>query len=250
MIARETPQNGGERGSARVAARAALPAHVRSARAPAGRGGAGDGAACGVGVAALGEARERIAVHRQRRERGRSGTGESDATLTPDTPMDPLALASAIERRERDPEFDKGIVAFFGQFMDEIKAKGGQASRRAQAKGVDARDCAVARDAAADSQAHEPGCAAAAVHAECVAHARGGHGARSREGRCRRIGAHDVGGAAAPADEAREAFARRVRPTGATRPIPRSARTCASSSMTGTARRRCRRRAIGRRSSS
>lgn len=54
-------------------------------------------------------------------------TGESD-TLTPNTPMDPLALASAIERRERDPEFDKGIVAFFGQFMDEIKAKGGQAS--------------------------------------------------------------------------------------------------------------------------
>jgi hypothetical protein len=59
---------------------------------------------------------------------GGSGTGESDATLTPDTPMDPLALASAIERRERDPEFDKGIIAFFGQFMDEIKAKGGQAS--------------------------------------------------------------------------------------------------------------------------
>lgn len=54
-------------------------------------------------------------------------TGESD-TLTPNTPMDPLALASAIERRERDPEFDKGIIAFFGQFMDEIKAKGGQAS--------------------------------------------------------------------------------------------------------------------------
>lgn len=54
-------------------------------------------------------------------------TGESD-TLTPNTPMDPLALASAIERRERDPEFDKGIVAFFGQFMDEIKTKGGQAS--------------------------------------------------------------------------------------------------------------------------
>jgi hypothetical protein len=59
---------------------------------------------------------------------GGGGSGESDATLTPDTPMDPLALASAIERRERDPEFDKGILAFFGQFMDEIKAKGGQAS--------------------------------------------------------------------------------------------------------------------------
>ena len=59
---------------------------------------------------------------------GGNGTGESDATLTPDTPMDPLALASAIERHERDPEFDKGIIAFFGQFMDEIKAKGGQAS--------------------------------------------------------------------------------------------------------------------------
>jgi hypothetical protein len=59
---------------------------------------------------------------------GGGGTGESDATLTPDTPMDPLALASAIERHERDPEYDKGIVAFFGQFMDEIRAKGGQAS--------------------------------------------------------------------------------------------------------------------------
>ena len=59
---------------------------------------------------------------------GSGGGGEGDGSLTPDTPMDPLALASAIERRERDPEFDKGIVAFFGQFMDEIKAKGGQAS--------------------------------------------------------------------------------------------------------------------------
>ena len=57
-----------------------------------------------------------------------TGTGESDATLTPDTPMDPLALASAIERHQRDPEFDKGIIAFFGQFMDEIKAKGGHAA--------------------------------------------------------------------------------------------------------------------------
>jgi hypothetical protein len=59
---------------------------------------------------------------------GGDGSGVVDGSLTPDTPMDPLALASAIERRERDPEFDKGIVAFFGQFMDEIKAKGGQAS--------------------------------------------------------------------------------------------------------------------------
>ncbi|MEP7065997.1 MAG: hypothetical protein ABI889_08205 [Gemmatimonadota bacterium] len=57
-----------------------------------------------------------------------SGDGDGEGSLTPDTPMDPLALASAIERRERDPEFDKGILAFFGQFMDEIKAKGGQAS--------------------------------------------------------------------------------------------------------------------------
>ncbi|MDB4909236.1 MAG: hypothetical protein JWO39_59 [Gemmatimonadetes bacterium] len=57
-----------------------------------------------------------------------NGSGVVDGSLTPDTPMDPLALASAIERRERDPEFDKGIVAFFGQFMDEIKAKGGQAA--------------------------------------------------------------------------------------------------------------------------
>jgi hypothetical protein len=48
--------------------------------------------------------------------------------------MDPLALASAIERHKRDPEFDKGILAFFGEFMDEIKAKSGQASNQLKRK--------------------------------------------------------------------------------------------------------------------
>ena len=69
---------------------------------------------------------------------GGSGTGSGDASgvasETPNTPMDPLALASAIERRERDPEFDKGILAFFGQFMDEIKAKTGSASNQLKRK--------------------------------------------------------------------------------------------------------------------
>lgn len=53
---------------------------------------------------------------------------DSGAIDTSETPIDPLALASAIERRERDPEFDKGLLAFFSQFMDEIKVKGGNAS--------------------------------------------------------------------------------------------------------------------------
>jgi hypothetical protein len=65
---------------------------------------------------------------------GGDGTGGGTASLTPDTPMDPLALASAIERHKRDPEFDKGILAFFGEFMDEIKAKSGQASNQLKRK--------------------------------------------------------------------------------------------------------------------
>jgi hypothetical protein len=48
--------------------------------------------------------------------------------------MDPLALASAIEARARDPEYDKGILAFFGQFMDEMKVKGGHASHQLKRK--------------------------------------------------------------------------------------------------------------------
>ncbi|HEV7706312.1 MAG TPA: hypothetical protein VGO46_18585 [Gemmatimonadaceae bacterium] len=69
---------------------------------------------------------------------GGSGNGTGDgsgiSSETPNTPMDPLALASAIEQRERDPEFDKGIIAFFGQFMDEIKAKSGNASNQLKRK--------------------------------------------------------------------------------------------------------------------
>ncbi len=63
-----------------------------------------------------------------------SGGGGDGPTLTPDTPMDPLALASAIEARARDPGYDKGILAFFGQFMDEMKAKGGHASHQLKRK--------------------------------------------------------------------------------------------------------------------
>jgi uncharacterized membrane protein YgcG len=65
---------------------------------------------------------------------GPGGGGGGDGTLTPDTPMDPLALASAIEGRARDPEYDKGILAFFGQFMDEMKVKGGHASHQLKRK--------------------------------------------------------------------------------------------------------------------
>ena len=64
---------------------------------------------------------------------GGSGGG-GDGSLTPDTPMDPLALASAIEARARDPEYDKGILALFGQFMDEMKVKGGHASHQLKRK--------------------------------------------------------------------------------------------------------------------
>jgi hypothetical protein len=56
------------------------------------------------------------------------GAEVADAIDIPNTPIDPLALASAIERRERDPELDKGILAFFSQFMDEMKVRGGSAS--------------------------------------------------------------------------------------------------------------------------
>ncbi len=63
------------------------------------------------------------------------GSGVVDASmLTPDTPMDPLALASAIENRARDPQHDKGILAFFGQFMDVLKTKGGHASQQVKRK--------------------------------------------------------------------------------------------------------------------
>jgi hypothetical protein len=61
-----------------------------------------------------------------------SSGASSGAIDIPDTPIDPLALAGAIERRESDPEFDKGILAFFGQFMDEMKVRGGNASQALQ----------------------------------------------------------------------------------------------------------------------
>jgi hypothetical protein len=47
---------------------------------------------------------------------------------------DPLALAGAIERRENDPDFDKGILSMFSSFMDQIRSKGGQAAKALQSK--------------------------------------------------------------------------------------------------------------------
>ncbi len=65
---------------------------------------------------------------------GEGGYGDGTGTLTPDTPMDPLALASVINARARDPEYDKGILAFFGEFMDEMKVKSGHASHQLKRK--------------------------------------------------------------------------------------------------------------------
>ncbi len=65
---------------------------------------------------------------------GGGGYGDGTGTLTPDTPMDPLALASVINARARDPEYDKGILAFFGEFMDEMKVKSGHASHQLKRK--------------------------------------------------------------------------------------------------------------------
>lgn len=66
------------------------------------------------------------------------GSGEAGAASgsmdTPATPMDPLALASAIERRAHDPQHDKGILGFFGQFMEALKTKSGTASQQLKRK--------------------------------------------------------------------------------------------------------------------
>ncbi len=59
--------------------------------------------------------------------------GESGGTgAAADLSQGPLAFASAIERRENDPEFDKGILGLFGTFIDEIRTKSGAAAKGLQ----------------------------------------------------------------------------------------------------------------------
>ena len=61
--------------------------------------------------------------------------GEMGGAITvPDLVNDPLALASAIDGRANDPEFDKGILSLFGSFMQEIRSKGGAAAKALQAR--------------------------------------------------------------------------------------------------------------------
>lgn len=68
----------------------------------------------------------------QRLARSAVGIEMGGAITVPDLPNDPLALASAIERREDDPDFDKGILSIFGSFMEEIRSKGGTAAKALQ----------------------------------------------------------------------------------------------------------------------
>jgi hypothetical protein len=65
----------------------------------------------------------------QRLARSAVGPETSGGVGLPDFANDPLALAGAIDRREGDPDFDKGILGLFGSFMQEIKAKGGAAAK-------------------------------------------------------------------------------------------------------------------------
>ena len=65
----------------------------------------------------------------QRLARSAVGEETSGGIGLPDFANDPLALASAIDRRAEDPDFDKGILGLFGSFMQEIKAKGGAAAK-------------------------------------------------------------------------------------------------------------------------
>ena len=62
------------------------------------------------------------------------GTEMGGSITVPEYASDPLALAGAIERRENDPDFDKGILSMFGSFMDEIRTKGGQAAKALQSR--------------------------------------------------------------------------------------------------------------------
>jgi hypothetical protein len=62
------------------------------------------------------------------------GTEMGGQITVPDMPNDPLALASAIERRENDPDFDKGVLGMFAGFMEEIRGKTGAAAKALQSR--------------------------------------------------------------------------------------------------------------------
>jgi hypothetical protein len=62
------------------------------------------------------------------------GSEMGGAITVPDMPNDPLALASAIERRENDPDFDKGVLGMFAGFMEEIRGKTGAAAKALQSR--------------------------------------------------------------------------------------------------------------------
>jgi hypothetical protein len=49
-----------------------------------------------------------------------------------DLPQDPVVLARAIEARQNDPAFDKGILEIFPEFVEGIKTKGGMAGAALQ----------------------------------------------------------------------------------------------------------------------
>ena len=70
----------------------------------------------------------------QRLARSAVGTEMGGAITVPEMPNDPLALAAAIERRDNDPDFDKGILGMFGNFMQEIRTKGGTAAKALQVR--------------------------------------------------------------------------------------------------------------------
>jgi len=70
----------------------------------------------------------------QRLARSAVGPDAAGTISIPDFANDPLALASAIDRRTDDPEFDKGILGLFGSFLQEMRAKGGAAAKALQAR--------------------------------------------------------------------------------------------------------------------
>jgi hypothetical protein len=61
-----------------------------------------------------------------------SGSHTAVAADPKEVPQDPIVLARAIEARQNDPEFDKGILEIFPEFVDGIKTKGGMAGAALQ----------------------------------------------------------------------------------------------------------------------
>ena len=61
-----------------------------------------------------------------------SGSHAAVAADPKEVPQDPVVLARAIEARQNDPEFDKGILEIFPEFVDGIKTKGGMAGAALQ----------------------------------------------------------------------------------------------------------------------